>query len=158
METNFLTTPPAYVEGMSVWGWFFAILLALLAALLFVAALFAHRVTESYPWPLGCSAMGTLIGTYALFTMFRAVPSLSNDARGWVIGVSFIAFITVVAVLAARWMDDFSGILYPAGGAILAAVLAAALDKFFETLAVIPISIVSLALIVFLVFAWVKDR
>lgn len=158
METNSLTTPPAYVESMGVWGWFFAVLFALLAAFVLVTSLFAHRFTRSAPWPLGCSTAGALIGTCSLFTMFRAVPSLSNDVRGWVIVVSFFALVTVVAVLAARWMGDFSGILYPIGGAILAIVFAAMLDKLFESLALIPISIAGFAAIVFIIFALANDR
>lgn len=158
METSFLTTPPNFVENMNAWGWFFAILFALVATLVLAVSLVAYQVTRSSIFPLGCSAMGTLIGVCSLFTMFRAVPPLSNDVAGWVIGISFVTLTIVIAVIAATRMNDFSGIAYPIGGAVLATLFAVILDKLFESLAVIPLSLAGLAVLVFIVFAWIKDR
>ncbi|WP_237184982.1 hypothetical protein [Rothia nasimurium] len=158
METDFLTTPPNYVESMNAWSWFFAILFALVAALVLVASLFTHQVARSSIFPLSCSAVGALIGVYPLFKMFRAVPPLSNDIAGWVIGISFVALVIVIAVVAATRMNDFSGIAYPIGGAVLVTFFAVILDKLLESLAVIPLSIAGLVVMVAAAFAWVKDR
>lgn len=158
METDFLTTPPEYVESMTAWGWFFAVLFALLAVIVLVASLVVHKVTSSASFPLGCSVMGALLGVCSLFSMFRAVPPLSSGATGWVIGISFIALVTVIAGILATKMDNFSGIGYPLGGAALSLFCAALLDKFFESLAVIPLSIAGFALIIILVFAWARDQ